>query len=181
MFKKQRGVIPYLTSIIATIVLVFAALVSLNFAVPDIIAYAMRRPFSAVDLLFEALINLVTALFLLSPLWFVAGFLASLFPELRLVDEVVKCRSIVFTGVIKWPEIDHMIRQPNAYVALTIRRKGVSFMNGLYFNRVQGMIIRYERPVLLIAPGIDDHDALLREIMSRRRAAAPGQPGDLYT
>jgi hypothetical protein len=181
MFKKQRGVIPYLTFIIATIVLVFAALVSLNFAIPDIIDHAMRRPFSAVDLVFEALINLVTALFLLSPLWFVGGFLASLFPELRLVDEGVKCRSIVFTGIIKWSEIDHMIRLPNAYVALTIHRRGVSFMNGLYFNRVQGMIIRHERPVLLIAPGLDDHDALLGEIRSRSRAAASSHPGDLYT
>lgn len=181
MYKVQRGALPFIASLFGAFLLVLGMFVSLNFAIPDVMGYVSQRPFSAANLAVDILANVITMLFMLSPLWFIGAFLVSLFPEIRLVENGVKYRVLVFTGILKWREIDHVIRLRNDYVAVTINRKGLYFLNGLYFNRLQGIFIRHEQPVLLLAPGLEDREALLQEIVGRIRNGVISEASSLYT
>ena len=181
MYKRQNGVLPLTASVAGTVLLLIGILVSLNFGIPYFGEHALQQPFSLLRLLILLVVIATTMLFFLSPLWYIGAVLVTLFPKVWLVERGVKYRVIVFTGLLKWDEVDHIIRLRNDYVALAINRRGFALFNGLYFNRVHALFIGHEQPVLLLAPGLKDRERLLQEVASRIRAAVISRVDDLYT
>ncbi len=166
MYRIQWGSVPLVTALLGAVFLTISALLGVGLLVMVTHDYVSHIVSSAAAE-FEAVGPMLVLSFFFG---YLGAILVSLFPAIRPTKAGLVCRVLFFQGLIVWNEIDRIIQLPNDYVALAINRRGLSFLNGLYFNRLHGLLIHKQEPVLLIAPGLDDHDPILREIATRIRA-----------
>ncbi len=169
MYKIQWGILPIAATLLGTAMLITGLIVSLSFAVPDMLEQARQQPFSAVNLAISLIVEVITALLFLFPLWFIGGFLISLFPTIRLVDRGVQYRALIFTSIIHWREVDHIIQFSNGYAAVAINGSVIPGLNRFYFNQILGLMLRRSYPLLLISPSLADHDEILVTISTHIR------------
>jgi len=164
MYSRQRGILPILVFTLGLALLVFAALISIKFGSENILNTMGQRTLSISDLLFEILFNVIAAMFLLFPFWFFGSFLLLTFPEIKILPIGLKYKSIIFSGLIKWSEIGSLVALPYDLIGVVINRRGFYFLNGLYFNKFYALIFRYQDPILLFAPGLENREYIISEI-----------------
>ena len=90
---------------------------------------------------------------ILAILVFVFGYwLTCIFPTIKITDKGIQCKRMYFYISLKWREMDNMIELKNGMMALTIKRKGWSLLNGLFFEWLTSKALRQKHPVILFTP-----------------------------
>jgi len=90
---------------------------------------------------------------LLSVILFLFGnWLIRIFPRVKIARNGLRCRGMYFFGLIKWSEMDTILELKNGVMALSIKRQGSPFLNGLFFEWLTGKALRQKDPVILFTP-----------------------------
>lgn len=162
MYYRQKGLTPNLTALLGLIIpapFLFGGLRAL-------FLYLVDQSASGIDSNF--IFTAIESILLLILSWvipFSLGYLlANMFPALRIVKEGIKQRVWFITSLIRWNEIRKIENLRSGYIGLILDRKGIPHLNGLFFNKVNGRMIRYENPVLFIAPEMEGKNKILRAI-----------------
>lgn len=92
-----------------------------------------------------------------------------MFPKIKLTEQGIKYLSFPLTiRLIKWDEVESLVYFRNGYAALILQKKVLSVLNGLYYNKLYGMIVRAFDPVIFIAPNILEQSELLANLSERK-------------
>lgn len=182
MYKRQDGLLPLLSKTLGLLLLGTTAIVCLRLAVDSVMhGRTTAIQYGALDFIFDVSAGITFGVLLMSPIWLLGMLLLSMFPQIRLTNEGLKYRVIRRQRLIRWREIEKLIELRNGVTAITISRTGSHLLNGLYFNSICGFMIRHEKPVVFLAPGLQDRDAVVREIVQMSSAKSISKPDELYT
>ena len=156
MYNQQSGFFPIVTKLLGLTILVYSFLV--------ILIQSIAKFFTNHSLE-DIVITLVAALVvLLFPMWF-GLFLIKMFPAIQVITDGIKYLSLGFIkGTIRWNEIEDALLFENGYIAIAFRREGIFLVNGTYFNKMYGMLIRHELAVLFLSPGTANREEILDAI-----------------
>ena len=160
MFTSQKGLFPFVSKITGLIIFVYPTLM--------VIAYSVRELF--IDFTAENIFLrfLAATLVLFFPLW-ISLFLLNMFPKIKLTEQGIKYLSFSLTiRLIKWDEVESLVYFRNGYAALILQKRGFILLNGLYYNKLYGMIVRAFDPVIFVAPNILDQSELLANLSERK-------------
>jgi hypothetical protein len=166
MYSIQKGFVPFVTGI-TSIVLPLWALISVskyvlenvNTRIPEILGDSTKPIW-----LIVAMMYFFTMFF---PVFF-GLLLASIFPNVEIRRDGVNFRYWGFWGSnVKWEEIDSLVYYPNGYIILRIDKRGLSIFNGLYFNDLQGKVLKSQLPILVFSPGLEKREEIVAEILDK--------------
>ena len=166
MYSIQKGFIPSIIGIIS-IVLPLWVLISvskyiienIDTRIPEIMGESTKPIWLIIVMLF-----LLSMLF---PVYFGLLF-ASIFPNVELRRDGINFRYWgVFGSKVKWGEIDSLVYYSNGYVVLRIDKRGLSIFNGLYFNDLQGKVLKSQLPILVFSPGLETREEIINEILNK--------------
>jgi hypothetical protein len=157
-YKIQRGVLPYALLFIGMITIMYSGTVLFLLLAKPIILRTLELPND-----FKQRI-----LFYLSaiPLFVFGFYLTSIFPRIKLTRGGLKYRSILFYGQLRWNEIDNLFEMKNGTILISINPKRFFLFKGLLFQRLTGVFLGHKYPVLLLAPGLEQRDQIVEEIMT---------------
>jgi hypothetical protein len=166
MYSIQKGFVPFITGIVS-IVLPLWTLISvskyvlenINTRIPEILGESTKPIW---------LIVVMTYFFtMFFPVFFGLLF-ASVFPNVEVRRDGINFRYWGFFGSkVKWEEIDSLIYYPNGYIILRIDKRGLSIFNGLYFNDLQGKLLKSQLPILVFSPGLEKREEIVAEILDK--------------
>lgn len=166
MYSIQKGFVPFITGI-TSIVLPLWALISvskyvfenINTRIPEILGESTKPIW-----LIVAMMYFFTMFF---PVFFGLLF-ASIFPNAEIRRDGINFRYWGFFGSkVKWEEVDSLIYYPNGYIILRIDKRGLSIFNGLYFNDLQGKVLKSQLPILVFSPGLEKREEIVAEILDK--------------
>jgi hypothetical protein len=157
MYKRQKGLFPIASTVLGMLILFGIFIFGLDFFINLLKEETQITTFTVIT----ALLYVFLILF---PFSLIAGFLVSLFPEIRLTSQGVRYRWGLIYDTIKWDEIENLVELKNRTVLLSIRRKGISLLR-LYYQRIVGYYLKHEYPVLLLSPGLEQREMILSEIV----------------
>ncbi len=160
MFKSQKGLYPVISKLFGLVIFVYPTFMVTGYAIHNI-----YLNFTLVD----AILSIIAAyLVLLIPIW-ISRFLLGLFPRIRITEQGVKFLAFpIRINLIRWDEIDSIVRFQNGYAALVFNKKGFILLNGLYFNKLYGMIIKAFDPVIFLSPNVLNQAELLDKLTERK-------------
>jgi hypothetical protein len=88
-----------------------------------------------------------------------------MFPSVRVVRDGIKYHSIGWLkGITKWNEVEELLLFEDGYIAIAFERPGLFLINGTYFNKLYGILIRHELPVLYLSPNTSNREEILTAI-----------------
>jgi hypothetical protein len=158
MYTQQSDFLPLATKLIGIAILVSSICVTLIEVIFKLLS--IKEP---IDIVITFVAALIVALI---PIW-IGLFLTKMFPSVRVVSDGIKYMSLSFIKrTIKWNEIEDVLLFENGYIAITFQSRGSFILNGTYFNKLYGMIIRHEYPSLFLSPGTTGRDEILTAIYS---------------
>lgn len=156
MYAKPKGLLPSLVALVGLLIPMIAIILYLPVGGKIINSMTYSLVDTTGSLVF-------TAIILFFPFFFGILF-SSMFPEIKIVKQGISYRFWqFFDGIIKWEEIEAVIVQKDV-VVITISRPGIPLFNGLYFNKLHGLILKKMVPVLLVSLDISARDELLQVI-----------------
>jgi len=156
MYNQQNGFFPLVTKLLGLAILVSSFFVTLLQVIAKLLT--SHTPIDIVITLLAALVVLLV------PLWF-GLLLVKMFPSIRVVTDGIKYMSLGFIKkTIKWGEIEDTLLFENGYIAIAFQSRGLFLLNGTYFNKLYGMLIRHEFPVLFLSPSTANRDEILAAI-----------------
>jgi hypothetical protein len=171
MFKTQKGVFPTLLKIIGLSAILFSMFITSRFIL-ELFRQTERH-------------SLIIPLFILSSItvpFFIFGFLfLSIFPDVRLSADGIRYRVWLSHNVVKWNEIENLIELNNGIIVVSIRRKGLAILRGLFFQRIIGYFIHHEYPVILLSRGLEHRKSIVIEIMNSCPGMKIRKLSDPYT
>jgi len=171
MYKIQKGILPSILRIVGAVLILYSMLIFFKVMVWPIWQGNQSS-------IFEQMIIFSTT----SIPFFVFGFLLiSVFPEVRLSQEGLRYRVLLFYGMVRWNEFYNLVEMKNGVILLSVNRKGLFFFNGLLVQRFIGYILRHEYPVILLAPGLEQRERMLEEIMANSPAKNLRKANDPYS
>jgi hypothetical protein len=171
MYKRQRGLLPF--------ILRLGGLVAILQSMITLIVWVPRALFHQnVPANYDPIIVIITDF----PIYLVMGLLLlSVFPEIRLTPDGLKYRVVAIYGLIKWSEIESVEQIKYEMIRIAIKRDGLSYFNGLFFQRIIGWYMRHEYPVLLLSPGLEGRDEIVQEILLHSIVRKVRVASDAYT
>jgi hypothetical protein len=153
MFKEQKGFFPFICKIFGLILFVYPPFVALIEYIPKL--------YSSFTLENVSISILASATFLLFPIW-ISLFLLKMFPKIQITEQGIKYLSFpIQTKLIKWDEMEGLVRFRNGFAALIFDKKGLILLNGLYYYKLYGMIVKAYKPVIILSPNILTQTQLL--------------------
>jgi hypothetical protein len=172
MFNYQRGILP-ITSLL------------LGFC---LIAYSV---FSGASVLQRFLLDLmdsgawqtpsglITLLLLLATFGVIVALgiaLAGIFPGIRLTRQGIRYKYLMFLGgTVKWPAVEKVVslHQLHGFVAIAVTLSHASLLSkiALLPNYLYGLLLGFEQPVILLAPGLRQRDKIIEEILKNGSAS----------
>jgi hypothetical protein len=156
MYSQQNGFFPFTTKLVGIGILVYSTGTTLIEAIAKLITN--HQP---IDFLITLMASLAVLLF---PLW-IGLFLLRMFPSTRVVANGIRYSTASFLkGTIKWDEIEELLLFENDFMAVAFQRRGPSLLNGLYFNKLYGMLIHHEANVLFLSPKVSNRKEILEAI-----------------
>ncbi len=160
MFTNQKGSFPFVSKITGLIIFVYPTFMVMGYSIRE-----MFIDFTAENIFLRFL---AAALVLFFPLW-IGQFLLNMFPKIKITEQGVKYLSFpLIIRLIKWDEIESLVYFRNGYAALILQKRGFILLNGLYYNKLYGMIVRAFDPVIFIAPNISSQPELLAALSERK-------------
>jgi len=160
MFTSQKGSFPFVSKITGLIIFVYPTFMVMGYSIKEIF-----MDFTAENIFLRFL---AAALVLFFPIW-ISLFLLNLFPKIKTTAQGVKyLSSPLIIRLIKWDEIESLVYFRNGYAALILQKRGFILLNGLYYNKLYGMIVRAFDPVIFVAPNILDQSELLANLSERK-------------
>ena len=102
--------------------------------------------------------------------------LAGLFPGIRLTAQGIRYKYLMFLGgTIKWPEVEKVVKlhQLNGFIAVAVKQYHASLLSkiSLIPNYFYGLLLGFEQPVILFAPGLRQRDQIIEEILKNGHVA----------
>lgn len=165
MYSFQKGLLPRASWLLGAALVCFAFVIFLLWMMA-IIKQLTQSSTALVDTIIYAVVWLL-------PL-FVGRFLMGLFPAIRLTDEGIHLKSGAWPiGTVRWEEIAEVVQLSPDLTVLAIRRKGLPLLNGLYFNRFYGMIVRSRDPVVLLSSSLKDRSEIVTRAIQELRHSRP--------
>jgi hypothetical protein len=159
MFKNQKGLLPFLCKVAGLIIVVYPTFIILVNSVYEI--------FSSSTLIDIVARSIATGLVLLFPIS-IGWFLLNLFPGIKMLDVGIKYMSSpISTRLVRWDEIESLCVFKNGYGALIIQKKGLSIFNGLYFNKIYGLMTGILDPVIFLAPSTLGNADLINKLREK--------------
>jgi hypothetical protein len=156
MFKNQKGFFPVISKVLGLIIFVYPTFIVLVNTIHDVYSN-----FTLSDTILRVIADMIV---LIIPIW-VSQFLLSLFPSIKITKQGIKYLSFpIRTNLIKWDEIDSIVRFQNGYAAIVFNKKGFIILNGLYYNKIYGMIIKAFDPVILLSSNVLNQTELLEKL-----------------
>jgi hypothetical protein len=160
MFKNQKGFFPVISKVLGLIIFAYPTFIVLVNTIHDVYSN-----FTLSDTILRLIADMIV---LVIPIW-VSQFLLSLFPSIKITEQGVKYLSFpIRTNLIKWDEIDSIVRFRNGYAAVVFNKKGFIILNGLYYNKIYGMIIKAFDPVIFLSSNILNQTELLEKLKEMR-------------
>ena len=156
MYSRQNGLLPFLTKLLGVGILVYPTAIVLTEAIGNLISNHEPIDFAAT---FIAVIVI-----LLIPVW-VGLLLVKMFPSIRVTPKGIKYSSANFMkGIITWNEIEEVLLFDNGYLAIAFRKPGFFLINGAYFYKLYGILIRHEANIVFLSPKISNKEEILDAI-----------------
>ena len=156
MYYRQNGFLPWVIRLLGLIILVYSVFVTLVNALSKLITN--HEPFDFVITLLASLIVLAF------PLW-LGLLLVNMFPSIRVISAGIRYSSVSFlNGTIEWNEIEDLVLFENNYLAIIFEKRGLALLNGSYFQRLYGLLIRREGSVIFISPRTTNRQEVLDAI-----------------
>jgi len=156
MYSRQNGILPFSTRLLGLVFLVYPIAIILFEAIANLI-----RNHEPIDLV-ATTIAMIAVLFV--PIW-VGLLLLKMFPSIRLVNNGIKYASAGFMkGILVWSEIEELLVFDNGYMAIAFQRPGLSLINGAYFYRLYGVLIRHEANIFFLSPKLTNKEELISAI-----------------
>jgi hypothetical protein len=173
MYKIQKGFLPLALLIIGMITIMYSLIVIFALLAKPIIFGKLELPSD-----FEQRVLFYLVAF---PLLTFGLYLISIFPWIRLSKVGLKYRGLLFNGTVKWAEIDNLVELKGRIILLSIAPKRFFLLKGLLFQRFTGMLLGYEHPVILLSPGLQQREQILKEIMANSPAKEIRKTSDPYS
>ncbi|SRR6266508_1955651 len=159
MYKIQKGILPVTLLIVGMITILYSMIVLFLFSAKLIFLGKFELPSD-----FEQQISFYLPAI---PLLVLGLYLTTVFPWIRLSQEGLRYRGLFFNGTVRWAEFNNIVELKNGIILLSISRKGFFPFRGLIFQRFTGILLRYEYPAILLAPGLEQREQVLAEIMAK--------------
>ncbi|HNE05006.1 MAG TPA: hypothetical protein PKJ84_06335 [Anaerolineales bacterium] len=164
MFLIQKGILPTIIGIVSFLLPAWVLfldtkyiLENLDTRIPEILGNSTKSIW-----LIVAMLYFFTMFF---PIYF-GMLLASIFPTIEIRRDGINFKYWEFlTCKAKWDEIESIIYYPNNYIVLRIDKRGLPMLNGLYFNSLQSKFLKSQLPILVLSPGLEKRDEVIREIL----------------
>jgi hypothetical protein len=132
--------LPYMLFAIGMLTMLFSG-VLLFISTPSIFYVKPYVTFNSIPL-----ISLSVLLFLFG------NWLSWIFPAVKVTRNGLRCKHMFFYGSVKWSEMDTVLEFKNGVTALSINRKGLPLLNGLFFEWLTGKALRQKVPMILFTP-----------------------------
>ena len=162
MYNQQKGFLPLTTELLGLTILGYSYYV--------VFLEALSKLVSNYTLIDIAATIVATVVVLLFPTWF-GLLLVKMFPSIRVVSSGIKYRTLGFIkGIIEWAEIEDRLFFENGFIAIAFQRRGFFLLNGTYFNRLYGILIRRQYAMLFLSPGTTNRDEILLAIHNSSKA-----------
>lgn len=173
MYKRQQGLLPLLFH--------FGGLIFLSLSIINLIVWIPRALFHQnVPANFDPIVVLLTDF----PVLVIAALLLlNVFPEIRLTPEGLKYHvwPLPIFGLIRWSEVESVVQVRFEFIRIAINRDGVSFFNGLLFQRIIGWYMRHEFPLIFLSPGLQSREEIVQEILRHSNVKKVRLASDVYS
>lgn len=179
---RQRGVLPILTNTTGLVGYGVTAILCVDIAVYVVTQNrATQIDYSGQDFLIDTFGSMIIGIMVLSPIWLISRFFLTIFPLVDLDPRGIRVHILTHRDLILWSEIYNIVEYKNGIIAIFISRKGFYLLNGLYFHKLCGFLVKHEDPVLFLAPKLESREVVLQEIMKNSPAKIARTSGNLYT
>ena len=163
MYARQKGLLPAITYVGGFFL----------FAYFSLVAFINIIRFVGDDMSRVRLVNLVALIGAGLPIALVGLGIAGLFPEIHLVKEGIRYRYMsLFAGIVKWEDIEEIVKTNRLGGCIVIVTRKASL-----FRWFHGAFIRYERPVMLLHPGLEGREGIVAEIGKQTNLRVVGGSG----
>jgi hypothetical protein len=166
MYSVQKGFVPLITGVVSVILPLWVLILDTNYVfenintrIPELMGDSTKPLWSVVvmvyffTMLFPVIIGLL---------------LASIFPNIEIRRDGLSFKYWGFWGSkVKWNEIDSLVYYPNGYIVMRLDKRGLSIFNGLYFNDLQGKVLKSQLPILVLSPGLENREEMVAEILTK--------------
>jgi hypothetical protein len=170
---KQRGFWPRIilvVCLVATLYFGCAMVYGIQFFIGQLVT---RQPLANDWFISFAAIMILFSVFI----WYGLG-MAGAFSTIIITETSLQTRHpLGFSSTYPWHEIKAIVprRFPIRCTAVILKRRGAYLFWPwkLYFNYLYGLLVQLMQPVILIAPGLENHDQVLHEIRARSQVESP--------
>jgi hypothetical protein len=178
MFYKQKGFWPAFTLVAGGLLAIYFLLVILLYIV-NFIILAEILPVTPGMIIRVLLSSLLYFIFV-----FLGYLLMSLFPSVRVTADGIEYKTLFVLRKIAWNEIVNLseARWPKGTKAVIFIRKRESAFRyllensiGLYPNQTHGLLVGVHEPIVAFTKGLQNRDAILKEIQKHVPEQAPEQ------
>jgi len=158
-YKIQKGILPLTLLIVGMLTIMYSMVPLFIFFAPSIFLN---------KLVFPADFNQKMLFYLTAPPLGILGFyLTSIFPWIKVGRQGIKIRGVYINHLVKWSEISNLVEIKNGTILVLVNRKSSPLFNGLLFQRFTGMVLGYKHPAILLSPGLEQRDEVLKEVMTQ--------------
>jgi hypothetical protein len=172
MFKTQKGILPRALVVIGMVAIMFSGFI-LFLLSPEqrpLILGTLELP----DFKQRFLLYLSAIL-----LFFFGLYLTSIYPRVLLTRVGLRYLGfILYYGQLRWNEIDELFELKNGTILISINPRRFFLFRGMLFQRLTGVLLGHKNPVLLLAPGLDQRDRVIEEIMANSLVKKVQKIGD---
>jgi hypothetical protein len=156
MYSLQKGLLPFLTRLFGVAILVYPTAIVLFEAIANLI-----KNHALIDFAATFIAAIVVLLF---PVW-VGLLLLKMFPSIRVTPNGIKYSSAGFLkGTTTWNEIEELLLFDNGYMAIAFQKPGFFLINGAYFYKLYGLLVRHQSNILFLSPKISNKEEILESI-----------------
>jgi len=177
MYLQQKGILPTFTYLLGLAILCVCFVIGV--IAVGVAAYTSEGGLPTVAANTVAAFLIIIAV--LSPLLLMSIFFGSMFPEVKPTKEGLWFRVLVFfSGVVMWKDIEGLaeVNIPAKCVAVVVSSTLVgSLLRGMWANAIYGIVNRFDRPLILLSPGLEKRQHVIDEIRSNIVGRQPFSQG----
>ena len=161
IFKSQKGILPRASLIIGAIAVMFSSVILI------LLSPGPRPIFVGTLELSDDFKQRILFYIFAILLFFFGMYLANIYPRILLTRGGLHYLGFTFYyGQLRWNEIDGLFELKNGTILISINPKRFFLFKGMLFQRLTGILLGHKCPVLLLAPGFDQRDRIIEEIMA---------------
>jgi hypothetical protein len=173
MYKIQKGFLPITLLIIGMTTVIYSLIVIFILLAKPVIFGIFQLPSD-----FEQRVLFYIISF---PLFIFGLYLTSIFPWIRLSQAGIKYRGLFINRTVRWAEIDNLVEVKGGIILLAINPKGSLLLKGLLFQRFTGILLGCNCPVVLMAPGLEQREQIINEVIANSSIKEIRKTNDPYS